>query len=488
VRGGRVRLCLAAALASLAIVSVASASSAGSGLSGGDVITIIGGSSLRGSGHWGYAGDGGPATKAQFKDNVAVAVDANGNVYIADSGNHVVRKIDACGTISTFAGTGKEGFSGDGGPAAKAQLDNPHGVVVDAHGNVLISDFWNNRTRKVTPDGTITTAWAPTNWFRAAIGPDGSLYGNSGHGVVRVSPSGQLSEVAGVVAGRTPVPAGTDGVPALGESIGPAGPVVFDTHGDLFFAESIGAHWSVVRKIDTAGKIWTVAGSYKLILPTPGLPPVGRPATAVNLAEINGMAVDRDGNLYLAEKNVGRVDRVSGGRIYPVAGDTSLLKAYGPPPLGAGGPAAKARFGDVTDIALDPQGNLVVDDYHGRIWKIWHSPAAAAPKLSLHDPAAATLAGGSLSFTLTCDKACLVAGDASTSVGGRTVSLGHAAVSQSGTLCPATLTIRIPQPALAQLRTALEPGATASVRVALTAADSSGKHKTRLSRTVALHR
>jgi sugar lactone lactonase YvrE len=116
----------------------------------------------------GFSGDGGPATSAMVAWPYAVAADALGNVFVADTGNHCVRKIDAAGIITTYAGTcavrarydviaGGPGYSGDGGPATAAQLDSPHGVAVDAAGNVYIADTGNFRIRKVSPDGIITT-------------------------------------------------------------------------------------------------------------------------------------------------------------------------------------------------------------------------------------------------------------------------------------------------------------------------------------------
>jgi sugar lactone lactonase YvrE len=108
-------------------------------------------------GKFGYSGDGGPATSARLKQPHGVAVDRTGNVYIADTVNNRVRKVSSGGKITTFAGTGKPGFSGDGGPSGRARLHGPQDVAVDARGNVYILDFHNNRVRKVSSRGTITT-------------------------------------------------------------------------------------------------------------------------------------------------------------------------------------------------------------------------------------------------------------------------------------------------------------------------------------------
>src|SRR5580698_10039521 len=115
---------------------------------------------VAGNGTLGYSGDGGPATGAQLQQGTTysgVAVDSAGNLYISDAGNQVVRKVTSAGIISTFAGTGTAGFSGDNGPATKAQIYEPAGLAVDSAGNVYIADHLNTRVRKVTPKGIITT-------------------------------------------------------------------------------------------------------------------------------------------------------------------------------------------------------------------------------------------------------------------------------------------------------------------------------------------
>ncbi|TMC29793.1 MAG: hypothetical protein E6J27_04665 [Chloroflexi bacterium] len=114
-------------------------------------------STYAGSGNFGFSGDGGPATAAELNFPRDVALDPAGNLYIADSGNSRIRKVSPGGTISTYAGSGSRGFSGDGGPAAAAQLNNPVGMALDPAGNLYIADITNNRIRKVTSGGTIST-------------------------------------------------------------------------------------------------------------------------------------------------------------------------------------------------------------------------------------------------------------------------------------------------------------------------------------------
>lgn len=144
---------------------------------------------IAGTGEPGYAGDGRPASAALLRSPAGVAVDAAGNVYVADTGNHAVRKIDLLGMIATVAGTGAPGFSGDGGPAAEARLQAPAHLALDADGNLYIADTGNHRIRRVAPDGTITTiAGAGTPGF-------------SGDGGAALA--AELNEPAGVAVGSS---------------------------------------------------------------------------------------------------------------------------------------------------------------------------------------------------------------------------------------------------------------------------------------------
>ena len=123
-------------------------------------------STIAGTGEWGYGGDDGPATQARLGNPQGVAADGAGNLYIADFRNNRIRKVEAAtGTISTIAGTGEWGDSGDGGPATQAQLGYPEGVAVDGAGNLYIADFRNNRIRKVeAATGTISTIAGSGEW------------------------------------------------------------------------------------------------------------------------------------------------------------------------------------------------------------------------------------------------------------------------------------------------------------------------------------
>jgi hypothetical protein len=123
----------------------------------GQIGTFAGNGAYDGTNRFVYGGDGGPATQASFTSVYGVAADRFGNVYVADANNHRIRKVAPSGTITTFAGTGTDGFSGDGGPATAANLSYPYGVAVDDAGNVYIADTGNLRVRKVTGSGVIST-------------------------------------------------------------------------------------------------------------------------------------------------------------------------------------------------------------------------------------------------------------------------------------------------------------------------------------------
>ncbi|MFZ0932686.1 MAG: hypothetical protein WA015_00105, partial [Bryobacteraceae bacterium] len=163
-----------------------------------------------------FMGDGGPATAAQIGSIQGVALDAKGNLYLSDTDNNRVRKVDATGIITTFAGTGTAGFSGDGGPATAAQLNLPYGLAVDAAGYVYIADLGSDRVRRVGPDGTIVTIagtgvkgysgdGGPANAAQlftprnVAVDATGNLYiaEFEGHRVRQVTPAGAIATVAG---------------------------------------------------------------------------------------------------------------------------------------------------------------------------------------------------------------------------------------------------------------------------------------------------
>jgi cysteine-rich repeat protein len=266
--------------------------------------------SVAGTGAVGFSGDGGAATSAHLSSPQGVAVDGLGNLFIADMGNHRVRRVDAAtGVITTMAGTGAAGFSGDGGPAASAELNSPRGLAVDGLGNLLIADRSNHRIRRVDAD------------------------------------SGNITTVAGTgTSGYT-----GDGGPAVGAQVGAPQRVAVDGPGNLFIADTSN---HCIRKVDTGGTITTVAGTGNL-----GDAGDGGPATSAQLSSPLGVAVDRLGNVVIADTFNSRIRRVdTAGVITTVTGTDT------PGFSGDGGPASEAQVDRPSSVVVDGLGNLVIAD------------------------------------------------------------------------------------------------------------------------------
>src|ERR1017187_406178 len=221
----------------------------------------------------GYSGDNGPATGAQLSWPYGAAVDSAGYLYIADNGNNRIRKVSPSGTIITVAGDGSNGYSGDGGPATSAQLSGPAGVAVDGSGNLYIADSYNQRIRKVSPSGIISTlAGGGTNGYSGDGGPAtsaevggpaglavdgaGNLYIADSYNqrVRKVSPSGIISTVVG---DGTWGDSG-DGGPAASAEVGDPIGVAVDGAGSLYIADAGNGR---IRKVSPGGIITTVAGN-----------------------------------------------------------------------------------------------------------------------------------------------------------------------------------------------------------------------------------
>jgi len=350
----------------------------------GGMLTRVAGNSKRG-----YSGDGGAATDAKMNLlfgnasalSAGLAIDKKGNLFIADTSNHCVRRVSTNGTITTVAGTGVYGFSGDGGPAVDAKLAYPWGVAVDPAGNLFILDTFNYRVRKVAPSGIITTlATVVAGWalavddesnivvtypgvgpypggivkisasgtaetipgaggWGAAVDSHGNLFTTDGSASVqRISPDGTVTTVAGTGKGGY----NGDSVAATqAQLFGPSG-VAVDSNGNLFIADRVNYR---IRKVSTTGVITTVAGNgtgtFFFDCTSPrfaGPPPPGDgPAISAQLRYPLGVAVDRGGNLYIADAGSHSIHKVSlNGEMNIVAGTGSCELS------GDGGPAARA--------------------------------------------------------------------------------------------------------------------------------------------------
>ncbi|WP_165395747.1 RICIN domain-containing protein [Streptomyces albidoflavus] len=279
-------------------------------------------STVAGTGRAGAGGDGGPALSAQLNCPREVAVDASGTVYVADCENHRVRKITPDGQISTVAGTGRAGFSGDGGPATSAQLNKPFGLLLDSTGVLYIADWGHDRLRKVTADGVISTI-AGTG-AAAYGGDDGpavkahlrapyamvldssdALYiaDASNHRVRVITPDGVIRTFAGTgVAGF-----GGDGGPAASAQLNRPQGLAMDSTGALYVADHSNHR---VRKITPDGLISTVAGTGQA-----GFAGDGALASSAQLRQPHSLAVDRVDALYIADHANHRVRKLSSPRL-----------------------------------------------------------------------------------------------------------------------------------------------------------------------------
>lgn len=344
---------------------------------GGIINTVVG------NGTYGYSGDGGAATSAELRAPEGLAVDTAGNIYIADMYDNRIRKVTATtGIISTVAGNGygaccTGGYSGDGGAATSAELYWPEGVAVDAAGNIYIADSFNNRIRKVTATtGIITTvAGDGTAGYNGdgiaatgaeLYGPDGvavdavgNIYfadvGNNRIRKVTVS-TGKISTVAGDgVAGYS----GDGGAATSAELHNPLG-VALDTVGNIYFADTFNYR---LRKVTAStGIISTVAGDG-----TDGYSGDGGAATSAEISPF-GVAVDTPGNIYIGDFDNERIRKVtaSTGLISTVAGDGyedhgrngTYVGGYS----GDGGLATSAELNLPSPITVDAAANIYIGD------------------------------------------------------------------------------------------------------------------------------
>ncbi len=285
---------------------------------GSSVITTAAGSGATcGVGYGGYSGDGGPATKASISNPWGVAVGADGAILIADTNNNRIRRVGPDGIITTVAGSGVYGYSGDGGPATAARLFGPQGVAVGADGAIFIADTSNYRIRRVGPDGIITTVAGSNNWgcngdggpataaclapYAVAVGADGAIFiaDWSKNGIRRVGPDGIITTVAGTgVYGFS-----GDGGPATAASVSEPWGMAVGPGGALFIADYANRR---IRRVGPDGIITTVAGTGAY-----GYSADGGPATSAMFSDPVGVAVGADGALYIADRCNNRIRVVS---------------------------------------------------------------------------------------------------------------------------------------------------------------------------------
>jgi sugar lactone lactonase YvrE/GNAT superfamily N-acetyltransferase len=370
--------------------------------------------SVAGTGTLGYTGDGSSATAATIAQPGAIAYDKVGNLYIADSNNHVIREITPSGTITTIAGNGIEGFSGDNSSATAAQLDTPTGIAVDAGGNIYIADSHNQRIRKISA-GTITTiAGTGTAGFSGdgaqavsaqlalpsavALDISGNLYiADTNNHRIRAISGGTISTVAG---DGEELFAGDGGLATSAALDSPTG-VAVSSAGTIYIADRLNHR---IRAFTVGGAISTVAGSGNASF-SGSFGGDGASASAASLARPTGVSVDASGNVYVADTDNQRVRKfVNGGAIVTIVGTGEQGFAAD------GGLATSAVLNTPKSVTPDAAGNLAMaDTLNQRVRNAALSTLtfgndgvgilSAAQPVTLTNSGTGTLAVGSVSFT-----------------------------------------------------------------------------------------
>ncbi|OYV76399.1 MAG: hypothetical protein B7Z74_00540, partial [Deltaproteobacteria bacterium 21-66-5] len=335
---------------------------------------------VAGNGTWGFSGDGGPATEAEIGASAGIAVDSSGDLFIADLGGRI-REVDhSTGIITTVAGNGTYGFSGDGGPATAAELDIIQGVAVDSSGNLFIADTNNRRVREVdlATDVITTVAGNGTRAFSGDGGPATAAELDAPESIAvdslddlfiadrtnnRIREVHHATGVITTVAGNGTAGFSGDGGPATAAELDAPESVAVDSSGDLFIGDAFDNR---IREVDlTTGVITTVAGNG-----TGGYSGDGGPATAAELNFPAGIAVDSSGDLFIADRTNNRIREVdlTTGIITTVAGDGAggVFGGFG----GDGGPATAAELSWPAGVALDSSGDLIIADSNERIRKV----------------------------------------------------------------------------------------------------------------------
>ncbi|GAB3993610.1 hypothetical protein GCM10028807_29310 [Spirosoma daeguense] len=333
-------------------------------------------STFSGNGELGSTGDNGPAISAQLFLPRGIATDATGRVYIADSQNHRIRRINTDGIITTVAGNGTAGFSGDGGQALNAQLNYPSEVTVDNNGNLYIVDSANNRVRKVDTNGVITTIAGTSTVGFSGDGGQASVAQLNGPSAVTVYNNAiyivdsrncrirkiDINGIITTIAGNGNIQSSGDGGLAQNATLYFPTDIATSTTGVLYISQRDAR----IRKIDTNSIITTLVGNG-----TSGFSGDGNLAINALIGSGSGVDVDASGNIYISDKENYRVRRITNdGIINTIAGDFT----------GDGGPATNAfirrnyLFSSPSNLTVDKLGNIYISDRFGnRIRKV--SPA-----------------------------------------------------------------------------------------------------------------
>ncbi|MNK28388.1 Serine/threonine-protein kinase PknD [compost metagenome] len=305
-----------------------------------------------------YAGTGTPGlingakASARFDSPEGLAIDATGNIYIADKNNHVIRKINSAGTVSTFAGTGVAGFADGAGSSAK--FNSPWKVAVDGSGNVYVADRDNFKIRKITSSGVVSTLAGSTAGYTdgtgsaakfmqpldVALDPSGNVIvaDNTNHRIRKVTPSGVVTTVAG---NGTAGYANGTGIAAQFKN--PSG-VAVDASGNIYVADRLNYR---IRKITTAGVVSSLAGNG-----TSGT--TDAVAASAKFSDPYGITVDASGNVYVADLISSRIRKIASGQVTTISGSI---------PGDKNGTSTVTRFNQPTDLVIDGTSNIYVADH-----------------------------------------------------------------------------------------------------------------------------
>jgi Bacterial Ig-like domain (group 3)/NHL repeat len=333
-------------------------------LHGQGILTVTPGRTVAttaGTGAAGYAGDTGSATVATLADPAGVAYDAAGNLYLADASNDVIREISTAGIITTLAGTGMQGYSGDGAAATSAQLDTPTGVAVDSSGNVFIADSHNHRIREISGGIIITFAGTGTPGFSGdsaaataaelslpsgvSVDSRGNVYiADTNNHRIREITNGTITTIAGdgeeLYAG--------DNAPAKAAALDSPTSVAVDAIGNVYIADRLNQR---IREVSN-GIITTLAGTSNA-----GFSGDGASATNAVLAKPSGVSVDAAGNVYIADTDNQRIREVGGG------GTIATMEGSGSQGYsGDAGLSTAAILNSPRSVVADAYGNLSIGD------------------------------------------------------------------------------------------------------------------------------
>jgi gliding motility-associated-like protein len=317
------------------------------------------------------SGDGGPALNANIGGmyHGSVAFDASGNMYLASMESNSVRKVDAAGIITTIAGNGTIGYTGDGGPAINALLYHPGSVIVDNGGNIIFADQNGEVLRQIDPAGIITTISAPYTGACAGEGVPLSqaviteIYGLSKDNAGNIYVSDQAcntvrkistSRIVTTVAGNGTYGFSGDGGPATSAQLAYPGQVGIDNAGNIYIPDCQNLR---IRKVSTGGTITTIGGNS--VNASTG---DGGPAAAAEFALPISICVDNSGNIYVAESYGYVVRKIDASAIV-----TDYAGNYSYGYSGDGGPASLAQVTEIENIDMDAAGNLYIVDYDNQV-------------------------------------------------------------------------------------------------------------------------